>query len=164
MLRAVGAINLCALRQMCEFRSSLTEGERDGVRRGCSTSGAKIEGFSRALALASRVIIGLMALLLVVAPWTEHYGTFDNFPRGQDFELSLFAFLGFLCLVLLLGLLRKQWLKKDPARQDGEWDYRLILKPSASMQERLRARIAQMSHSPPRGSPPADAYRLPLQI
>jgi hypothetical protein len=105
-----------------------------------------------------------MALLIIVAPWTEHYSTFDNFPRGQDLELSLFAFLGFLCLVLLLALLRKQWLKSDPASQDGDWEYRLILKPPASMQNTLRARIAQMSHSPPRGSPPPDAYNLPLQI
>jgi hypothetical protein len=134
------------------------------VRRVSSTSGAKIEGFSRSLAVASRVMMGLIALLLVVAPWTEHYGTFDNFPHGQDFELSLLAFLGFLCLVLLLALLSKQRLTSDPAGQDDDWEYRLNLEPPAATRESLRARTARMIHSPPRGSPPPGAYNLPLQI
>ncbi len=133
------------------------------MRRASSTSGAKIEAFSRSLKVASRVLIWLMAVLLSVAPWTEHYGTFDNFPHGQDFELSLFAFLALLCLVLLLAQLRKQRMKEPPAVRD-DWEWCLVCEPPFAMPDRFRKRIAQLSHSPPRGSHSLDAYNLPLQI
>jgi hypothetical protein len=105
----------------------------------------------------------LMVALLSVAPWTEHYATFDNFPHGQDFELSLFAFLALLCLVLLLAQVRKQRLKDPPTVLDNlEWP--LIYEPPVATPDALRKRIARVSHSPPRGGHPLGAYNLPLQI
>jgi hypothetical protein len=44
-----------------------------------------------------------MALLLLVSPWTEGYRLLDNFPHGQDSEVSLLALLVFLGLALLLA-------------------------------------------------------------
>jgi hypothetical protein len=105
----------------------------------------------------------LMVTLLVVGPWTEHYGTFDNFPHGQDFELSLFAFLALLCLILLLAQLRKQWLKDPPTVRD-DWEWCLMFNPPVAVPETLQERIALLSHSPPRGSHSPGAHNLPLQI
>jgi hypothetical protein len=133
------------------------------VKRASSTSRAKIEGFSQSLVVASRVLMSLIVALLFVAPWTERYGTFDNFPHGQDFELSLFAFLALACLVLLLAQLRKQRLEDPPAVRD-DWEWCLICGLSIAMPDALPKRIAQVSHSPPGGSPPPGAYNLPLQI
>lgn len=133
------------------------------MRRASSTSGAEIEGFSHSLVVASRVLMWLMVVLLFVAPWTEHYGTFDNFPHGQDFELSLLTFLALLCLVLLLAQLRKQRLKDPPDVRD-DWEWCLICEPPFAMPDTLRMRIARVAHSPPGGSHPVGAYNLPLQI
>jgi hypothetical protein len=105
----------------------------------------------------------LMVTLLVAGPWTEHYGTFDNFPHGQDFELSLFAFLALLCLILLLAQLRKQWLEDPPDVRD-DWEWCLIFEAPVSMLDTLQERIARVSHSPPRGSRSPGPYNLPLQI
>lgn len=130
---------------------------------GSSTSRANTEGFSESLVAASRVLMWLMLGLLAVAPWTEHYATLDDFPHGQDFELSLFAFLALLCLVLLLAHLRKQRLEDPPAVCDNrEWC--LIWEPEFAMPDGLRMRIAPASHSPPGGSHARGAYNLPLQI
>jgi hypothetical protein len=133
------------------------------VRRASSTGGAKIEGFSQSLVVASRVLMWLIVVLLFVAPWTEHYGTFDNFPHGQDFELSLFAFLALLCLMLLLAQLRKQWLKDPPAVRD-DWEWCLICEPPVRTPDTPQKRIALLSHSPPRGSHSPGPHNLPLQI
>jgi hypothetical protein len=134
------------------------------VTRGCRTDGAKSEGFSRGLVTASRVLMGLIAALLVVAPWTEHYGTFDNFPRGGDVELSLLAFLGFLCLVLLLAQLREQRLKSPPPVQDEEWEFSRAADEWDRTCAAARQRISQTSHSPPFASCLLGAFNLPLQI
>jgi hypothetical protein len=133
------------------------------VRKASSASGAKIERFSKSLAVASRLLMCLMVALLSVAPWTEHYGTFDNFPHGQDFELSLFAFLALLCLMLLLALLRKQRLKDPPDVRD-DWEWCLICEPRFAMPDALRKLVARVSHSPPCGDHPLGSYNLPLQI
>lgn len=105
----------------------------------------------------------LMVGLLSVAPWTEHYGTFDNFPHGQDFELSLLAFLALLCLILLLAQMRRQRLKAPPAVRD-DWEWCLICEPPVATPGGLQKRIARVSHSPPPGGHPLGAYNLPLQI
>jgi hypothetical protein len=123
----------------------------------------KTEGFSQSLVVASRVLMSLIVALLFVAPWTEHYGTFDNFPHGQDFELSLFAFLALLCLVLLLAQLRKQRLNDPPAVRD-DWEWCLICELAVAIPDASPKRIAQVSHSPPGGSHSLGAYNLPLQI
>ena len=56
----------------------------------------------RIFLLSSRLLLGLIASLLAVIPWSECYCALDNFPRGQDFETNLLAFLALLGLVLLL--------------------------------------------------------------
>lgn len=105
----------------------------------------------------------LMVALLAVAPWTEHYGTFDNFPHGQDFELNLFAFLALLCLVLLLALLRRRGLNDPPAVRD-DWEWCLIYEAPVVAPATLQERIALVSHSPPCGSHSPGPHNLPLQI
>lgn len=117
--------------------------------------------FLRSLLAGSRVVMCLIALLLAVAPWTEHFGTFDNFPHGQDFELSLLAFLALLCLVLLLALRRKQGLKDIFSASSWHWPviWKLGGKP-----DRGSVRIADACHSPPVRSARSGAYNLPLQI
>ena len=121
----------------------------------------KTDESSRSLIASSRVLICLIALLLAVAPWTEHFGTFDNFPHGQDFELSLLAFLALLCLVLLLAVLRKRGLKDIFAvRAWGPlvvWDLGGKPKPGFAC-------TANACHSPPLPSPLVGAFNLPLQI
>lgn len=49
----------------------------------------------------SRILIGVIALLLLVIPWSERYSSLDSFPRGRDTELSILAFFVMLGLVLL---------------------------------------------------------------
>jgi hypothetical protein len=107
--------------------------------------------------------MSLIVALLFVAPWTEHYSTFDNFPHGQDFELSLFAFLALGCLVLLLAQLRKQRLEDPPAVRD-DWEWCLICIPAVAIPGMLQERIALVAHSPPHGSHSPGPHNLPLQI
>jgi len=57
---------------------------------------------SRLFLLSSRLLLGLIAGLLAVIPWSECYCALDNFPNGQDFETNLLAFLALLGLILLL--------------------------------------------------------------
>ena len=55
------------------------------------------------LAYVGRALLTLVAVLLVVMPWTEYFCNFDKFLRGgQDLELGLLCVLTVLCLVLVL--------------------------------------------------------------
>jgi len=121
----------------------------------------KADGFTRALMAGSRALMCLIALLLAVAPWTEHFGTFDNFPHGQDFELSVLAFLALLCLVLLLAALRKRGLKDIFAVRASlplmVWELGGRPKPG-------HVWTANACNSPPLPSPSPGAFSLPLQI
>lgn len=117
--------------------------------------------FSRSLLAGSRVLMCLIALLLAVAPWTEYFGTFDNFPHGQDLELSLLAFLALVCLVLLLALRWKQGLKDIFSVSSERWP---VIWKLGRIPERGSARIADACHSPPLRSGRSAAYNLPLQI
>jgi hypothetical protein len=103
----------------------------------------------------------LVVLLLTVAPWTEHFGTFDNFPHGQDFELSLLAFLALLCLVLLLALRRKEGLKD--IFTVSSW-HSIVIWKLGGRPERGFARITDSCNSPPHRSSRSASYNLPLQI
>jgi hypothetical protein len=50
------------------------------------------------------LIAGAVSVLLI-APFTEHITSLDNFPRGgQDFEISAFLILTLLCLLLLAAI------------------------------------------------------------
>jgi hypothetical protein len=116
--------------------------------------------FSRLLMVGTRVLMCLIGLLLVVAPWTEHFATFDNFPNGQDVELSLLAFLALLCLVLLLAVIRKRGLKDIFA--DRAWKPLMVWE--LGRPERGCVRTANACHSPPFESASMRVYNLPLQI
>lgn len=104
--------------------------------------------------------MGLISVLLVVSPWTEHFGTFDNFPHGQDFELSLLAFLALLCLVLLLAVRRKQGLKDLVADRSSV----PLIAWKLGRPDRGCARVANACHSPPLPSLSPGAYNFPLLI
>ena len=121
----------------------------------------KADGFSRSLITGSRVLMCLIALLLAVAPWTEHFGTFDNFPHGQDFELSLLAFLALLCLVLLLAVLRKRGLKDIFAVR--AWGPLVVWEPGGRPKPGF-AWTTNACNSPPLPSPSLGTFNLPLQI
>jgi hypothetical protein len=129
------------------------------VRR-ASGNGAKVEGLSQALVRVSRLLICLIGLLLIVSPWTEYYGTFDNFPHGQDFELSLLAFLALLCLVLVLAQRRHQGMKVDRAVR--HW-LSLLLRTPLPL-EPLLGEVECVSHAPPHRGLRLSVFNLPLQI
>lgn len=68
-----------------------------------------VNGHFELPAAFGRVLIGLIALLTAVSPWTQYYWHFDNFPRGgEDFEFGLLCSLMVFCLVLILMQLGKQ--------------------------------------------------------
>ena len=131
-----------------------------GTRTGEAGIG-RADGFSRSLMAGSRVLMGLIALLLAVAPWTEHFGTFDNFPHGQDFELSVLAFLALLCLVLLLAVLRKRGLKDIFAVRAS---LPLMVWELGGRPKRGHVWTANACNSPPLPSPSPGAFNRPLQI
>jgi hypothetical protein len=57
----------------------------------------------RVAEVAGRIFIGLIALLILIMPWTEYFWHFDRFLRGgQNFELGLLSVLACFCLVLVL--------------------------------------------------------------
>ena len=68
-----------------------------------SMAGPRRDGISPPFLLVSRSLLSLFAFLLLATPWTEGYRLLDNFPRGQDSEVSLLAILVFLGIVLLLS-------------------------------------------------------------
>ena len=54
-------------------------------------------------AAGSQFVLLLIAILLVVMPWTEHFWHFDNFlAGGQDFELTLLCVATILCFILVM--------------------------------------------------------------
>lgn len=58
--------------------------------------------------LMSRIVVGLMVVLLLVMPLSERYSMLDNFPHGQDAELSLLGVLMILGLALLFARSSRQ--------------------------------------------------------
>ena len=59
---------------------------------------------SRRRTIASRIILGLTLLLLLVMPVTERFATWDDFGNGgQDLELTLLSGLAVCGLVALLA-------------------------------------------------------------
>lgn len=105
--------------------------------------------------------MGMMAALLVIAPWTEHYRTFDNFPHGQDVELSVLAFLAFVSLVLVLAQQRRGRLKDAPAVEEN-WEGPAVCGYSFVEVDARRETVRRVSHSPPGDMP--IVYNLPLVI
>jgi hypothetical protein len=56
-----------------------------------------------------RLLLAIAGALLLLMPFTEHYWHFDGFfSGGPDLELSLFALVTTLCLILVLCRQRRQ--------------------------------------------------------
>jgi len=114
------------------------------------------------------VLVGFMAVLLVVMPWTEHFWHFDGFlVSGQDFEFGLLALASILSLILVLSKRREQsvtfllavlgWLSSN---------FHNAVK---SVQRNWRGQIAASAlpfrlHSPLLSSPALRIYNLPIQV
>jgi hypothetical protein len=53
---------------------------------------------------AGRLLLVINVIVLIASSFTEHFWTWDRFLRGgQDFELSVLAFIAFFCLILVLA-------------------------------------------------------------
>ena len=121
---------------------------------------ASLSDASRACLLAGRVLISLIAILLPLMLWTEHFTAWDKFfEGGQDCELSLLALFAFLCLVILLS---------HRGRQSA--DLRLVLQRALAFFARTRSKVSNyfvrffFSIAPPtRLIVPASEF-LPLQL
>lgn len=112
--------------------------------------------------LMSRIVLGLMSVLLVVMPWSEQYPGLDNFPHGQDAEMALLGFFMLLGLMLLfarscrrgLGVLLTLFL--------------VFLNLAGSQVTRLAEHGQGSAQATPAGPPipggSPGAFNLPLQI
>jgi hypothetical protein len=115
----------------------------------------------RIFLLLSRVLLLLVGLLLVVIPWSERYCALDNFPKGQDFETNLLAFLALLGLMLLVAHLWRQSLAALFSIR--YWISRLNFSRLHSHAHDL-ASFATTTHRARLPSPLLAAFNLPLQI
>ncbi|HTV09619.1 MAG TPA: hypothetical protein VMD97_11295 [Candidatus Aquilonibacter sp.] len=53
---------------------------------------------------AGRILLLINLVVLIASAFTEHLWAWDQFLHGgQDFELSLLAFLAFICLILVFA-------------------------------------------------------------
>ena len=104
-----------------------------------------------AFVVMSRVVIALMSLLLLMMPFSEQYRMLDNFPHGQDTELSLLAFL----MILGLSLLFARSSNKAFSRLFAG----LCLVAGVVLRFLLRHRKQALAAAPPTGcaSPPGSA-------
>ena len=110
--------------------------------------------------LFSRVFVWLVALLLAVIPWSERYSMLDNFPRGQDTEFSLLAFLLFLGLMLLLARSRTSILGALI-----KWCESVsVLARSGRTVLHAIALSLPLEYGPEPPGPPLAAFDIPLQI
>jgi hypothetical protein len=111
--------------------------------------------------LLSRVLLLLVGLLLVIIPWSERYCALDNFPRGQDLETNLLAFLALVGLMLLLAHLFRQSLAAVFSIR--YWISRLSFGRSHAHPPDP-ASFATVAHRARLPSPLVGAFNLPLQI
>ena len=103
-----------------------------------------------------------MALLvLLISPFTESIGSFDNFPgQGQDFELSIFLVIALLCLVLLAAIFGKRVV--DTLLHDREWSPHEFWEMVSSLFSCFVFR--GVVWVPPRQSLAFGAFALPLRL
>jgi hypothetical protein len=103
-----------------------------------------------------------MAFLLLVSPWTEGYRLLDNFPHGQDSELSLLALLTFLGLVLLLA--RACTRNVCTLLNVGSWLSSVFQTFFCMLADPPAAAALPLRHIPPLGRVSAGSFNIPLQI
>lgn len=144
--------------------SHLIPGRATDSRRGQTPRHYKTGDHQRSLGFYKAFGGGLLLLSLLpilIAPFTEGLSTLDNFPRsGQDFELSSFLLITFLCLPLLAAFRWKRELDRfleDEEREPRQfWEAQLeLFKPSLS---------ASAVWEPPRKPFSSGLVPLPLRI
>ena len=116
---------------------------------------------SQVCSVAGRVLVLLVALLLVITPWTEYFWHFDNFLHGgQDMEFGLISIVTVLCLVLVLLQDGKQHMTSVVAI--CRW-LSSIFEQAAPLIPESFFEFNPANISPPPGSP-LDAYNPPIRI
>jgi hypothetical protein len=130
------------------------------VSRERRMAGGTKERVSPAFVVLSRGLLFLFASWLLISPWTEGYRLLDNFPRGQDSELSLLAILAFLGIVLLIG--------RSARRRVSSLLLLSFLRVACVAGTRQLGKVSHLKtdggvESPPYG-PAVSAFRTPLQI
>lgn len=123
---------------------------------------AILDKASPAFILMSRVVIGMIALLLAVIPWSERYSLLDNFPHSQDTELNLLAL--FVVLGLILLIVRSSARQLRSMLVVRYWPLTMIRRMVSAMPETGPAVPPRCGSPPPLSPSPGDTYNLPLQI
>jgi hypothetical protein len=146
--------------------SSLSVG--DFLKRSSITSQTLVGGLSQTYATVGRVLVGFIAILLIIMPWTEHFWHFDGFlVSGQDFEFGLLALATIFSLILVLSKRREQSVAFFLAVLG--W---LSSNFQSVIQSGQRNRYGQFSasafrfrrHCAPLSSPALRIYNLPIQV
>ncbi|HKO11884.1 MAG TPA: hypothetical protein VJV22_07950 [Acidobacteriaceae bacterium] len=106
-----------------------------------------------AFILMSRILLGMIALLLIIIPWSERYSALDSFPHGHDTELSLLTFFAIFGLILLFVRAAKKQLRKLLA-------VRYLLLSIIPLAVSLTPNCPR----PPLPGSSLEMYNLPLQI
>lgn len=125
-------------------------------------SAAILEEPSPAFILMSRILIGMIALLLAILPWSERYSNLDSFPHGHDAELGFLAILAVFGLILLL-------LRAAEKQLSDVFVVRyllfLIIPWASSLHLQGHQGLTRAdSHDPPLPGLSLEMYNLPLQI
>ncbi len=138
------------------------------MKRSSITSHTPVGSFSQTYATAGRVLMGFIAILLIVMPWTEHFWHFDGLlVSGQDFEFGLLALASVLSLVLVLSKRRAQTVTSFLAVLG--WLSSSFQNAIQSVQRNRYGQIAATAlpfrlHSPRLSSPALHRYTLPIQV
>jgi len=117
---------------------------------------------SRAFILTSRLVVGIITLLLLVIPWSERYSNLDSFPHDHDTELGILAiFAAFGLILLLLRAVERQLSNLLAVR----YFLSLIIPWALSLKSHRHDGLTLTEcHDPPPPASPFDRYSLPLQI
>jgi hypothetical protein len=132
------------------------------VSRTENEGAAILDKASPGFILMARLLIGLIALLLVVIPWSERYSLLDNFPHGQDTELNLLALVVVLGLILLIVRSSARRVRRVLAFRSVAMS--MVRRVLGALPETRHARDRTEGTSPPLPASPGDTYNLPLQI
>lgn len=110
----------------------------------------------------SRILIGVIGVLLLIIPWSERYSALDSFPRGHDTELSVLAF--FVMLGLILLFVRSARKRLQSMLAVSHW-LRSIISPAVSLLPNCRhIRPLTDPHRPPPLCSSLELCKTPLRI
>lgn len=112
--------------------------------------------------MASRLLLAVTMVLVVVMPWTEYFCHFDQFLRGgQDLEIGLLTVASFLCLALVL--LEHGRTGVTLLLRVCRWMTAIVPRPTPGLPGSLLGLIAA-AHAAPLPSPALALYSLPIQV